>query len=133
MQELAFGIGVVLLVLAFLAFRKTRAFIVRCHTAEGTITGYREEPDSDSGVPFYFSDIEFKDASGASHRIGGPHGLQEPPNIGSHVSITYDPGYPSNAWITGTASPWVIPWLVLIAGLVAIGAGVAVRMSGGSR
>jgi len=27
----------------------------------------------------------------------------------------------------------VIPWLVLIAGLVAIGAGVAVRMSGGSR
>ncbi len=132
MQEIAFGIGLVLLVLAFLAFRKTRTFIARCRMAQGTITAFTEEQDSDSGSTYYYSVIRFVDSSGASHEIPGAHGLQEPPEIGTPVSITYDPSYPTNAWITGTAAPWVIPWLVLIAGLCAIGAGVGVRFSGGS-
>lgn len=131
MQEIAFGIGLILLVLAFLAFRKTRNFIARCGTAQGTIAGFTEEQDSDNGLIYYYSVIRFVDSSGASHEIRGPQGLQEPPEIGTPVSITYDPGQPLNAWTSGTAAPWVIPWLTLIAGLCAIAGGVAVRLSGG--
>src|SRR5688500_7423152 len=131
MEEFAFGIGLVLLVLAFLAFRKTRTFIARCRTTDGTIAGFTEEQDSDSGLTYYYSVIRFVDSSGTSHEIRGSRGLQEPPTIGTPVSITYDPGRPLNAWTSGTAAPWVIPWLVLIAGLCAIAGGVAVRLSGG--
>lgn len=101
MQEIAFGIGLVLLVLAILSFRKTRRFIAQCRTTQGTIAGFREERDSDSDRACYFPVIRFVDSSGAVHEIGGPHGLQEPPEIGTPISIAYHPGQPSNAWIAG--------------------------------
>lgn len=64
------------------------------------------------------------------HEIRGPHGLQEPPEIGTPVAITYDPAYPANAWTTGTAAPWVIPWVIVVVGVAAVVAGVVVRAEG---
>src|SRR5687768_14460014 len=126
-DELTFTIGAILIVLGLYAFGKTKRFIARCLTAEGTIVDYKKE-SSDEGPDFYFPVIRYVDASGVPREIGGPHGLQEPPTIGTMHSITYDPTYPTNAWITGTGGPWGIPWLILIAGIGAVIAGVFMRV-----
>ncbi|MFP5246659.1 MAG: DUF3592 domain-containing protein, partial [Thermoanaerobaculia bacterium] len=126
LDEATFAIGAILIFVGLALFRRTRTFISECRTTTGHITGYTKE-DSDEGPPFYFSVIRFRDTSGVEREIRGPHGLQEPPTVGTEVSITYDATYPTNAWITGTPGPWVIPWLVLIVGVAVVIAGFVVR------
>lgn len=124
-DELAFAAGALLILAGLFAFRQTRRFIARCRAAEGRITGY--DADDSDGTTFYFSRIRFRDAAGVEHEIRGPHGLQEPPEVGTAVPITYDPTYPTNAWTTGTSGPWVIPWLIVLLGIAGIIAGFAIR------
>lgn len=127
--EITFGVGALLIVLSVAAFRGTRKFLTKCVTTDGTIVAYTTE-ESEEGV-YYYSVMRFIDANGESHDIGGPHGLQSPPEVGTAVSITYDPASPTNAWIAGTASPWVIPWLLMLAGLAFVIGGFVVRAEGG--
>ena len=129
LDEITLAIGVLLIAFGLAAFRRTRKFIADCLTTEGRISGYTTE-DSEDGV-YYFSIIRFRGQSGVEHEIRGPHGLQEPPTIGETVSITYDPAHPTNAWITGTTAPWVIPWLVLLLGVATVIGGFVVRAEGG--
>ncbi len=129
LDEITLAIGVLLIVLALAAFRRTRKFIAKCRTAGGHISGYTTE-ESEEGV-YYFSVIRFRGSSGVEHEIRGPNGLQEPPTIGETVSITYDPAYPTNAWVTGTAAPWAIPWFVLLLGVAAMIGGFVVRAESG--
>src|SRR5688572_8115744 len=114
-DEAMFAVGAALIVLAVTAFRRTRRFIAKSHTAVGRIVRYDAE-DSDEGV-YYFAFLRYTDASGKEHEIPVRGGQREPGEIGEIVSITYDPTYPTNAWITGTASPWIIPWLILVVGV----------------
>lgn len=125
-DELLFAAAALLILGGIAALRKTRRFIANCRNANGRITGFTKE-EADEGPDFYFSIIRFADDAGAEHEIRGPHGSQEPPTVGTPVAITYDPAYPTNAWITGTASPWVIPWLLVIAGVAAAIGGLVVR------
>lgn len=125
-DEITLAIGVILMLTAVAAFRRTRKFIAACRTTPGRITGYRSE-ESDEGPVFHFAVIRFRDASGVEREMPGPHGLQEPPIVGAEVSITYDPAYPANAWISGSTAPWVIPWLILIAGIGAVAASFVIR------
>lgn len=127
-DEITLAVGTVLIGLGIAAVRQTRRFIARCLTTEGTIVGYTTSVDSDSGQTYYYPVTRFVDPSGTAHEIGGPHGAQEPPPIGTVESITYDPSYPTNAWVTGTSGPWAIPWLVLIIGFGAIVGGVVMRL-----
>ena len=109
--------GVAVIVAGLGAIRRTRLFLTRCLAADGYIAGYTK--DESDGV-YYYSQLRFTDASGKEHEIPG-RGFQEPPVIGTPVSITYDPAYPANAWISGTVSPWVLPWLIVL-----IGAGIVI-------
>src|SRR5688572_16532775 len=118
LDEITFAIGGVLILLALAALRRTRKFIARCRTADGRIAGYTSQ-DSEEGV-YYFSVIRFRDASDVEHEIRGSSGLRQPPEVGAAVPITYDPASPTNAWITGTAAPWVLPWFVLLAGIALV-------------
>jgi hypothetical protein len=126
LDEITLTIGVILIALGLAAIRRTRKFIANCRTADGHIAGYTTE-ESDEGGVYYYSIIRFRGASGVEHEIRGPHGLQEPPEVGEAVPITYDPTYPTNAWVTGTAAPWVIPWFVLILGVAVVIGGFVVR------
>lgn len=127
LDEVTLAIGVLLIVFSLAAFRRTRKFIANCRTAEGRITGYTTE-ESDDGV-HYYSVIRFRGQSNAEHELRGSSGLREPPAVGEMVPITYDPAYPSNAWVTGSASPWVIPWFVLILGVAVVVGGLALRLN----
>jgi hypothetical protein len=62
--------------------------------------------------------------------VNSPRGLQKPPKLGKPVQITYDPTYPANAWITGSASPRVVPWFILVLGIAALIGGIGIRASG---
>lgn len=79
---------------------------------------------------YHFAVITFRDAAGAERELRGSHGEREPPQAGSEVPITYDAADPANAWITGTSGPWVIPWVVLLAGVGVVIASFTVRASG---
>ena len=125
LDEITLGIGVMLIVFSVAAFRRTRKFIARCHTTDGRITGYTSE-DSEEGL-YYYSVVGFRDRSGVDHEMRGSSGLQEPPIVGTAVSITYDTASPKNAWVAGTAAPWVIPWLVLLIGVAFVIGGFVVR------
>ncbi len=122
------AIGVVLILSGLAAFRRTRTFIARCRTVDGRVTGYTEE-ESEEGI-FYYPIIGFRDRAG-EHELRGSTGLQEPPEVGAPVGITYDPASPSNAWVTGTAAPWVVPWFIVILGAAFVIGGFVVRASGG--
>jgi Protein of unknown function (DUF3592) len=128
LDEITLAIGVMLILLGLAAFRRTRKFIAKCRTADGRISGYTTE-DSGEGV-YYYSVIRFRGVSGVEHEIRGAHGLQQPPEVGEAVPITYDPAYPANAWVTGTAAPWVIPWFVLLLGVAVVVGGFVVRAAG---
>ena len=130
LDELTFTAGAILIAFSLIAFRRTRRFIARCRTAEGRIAGYTTEEDSEDGV-WYFSRIRFTDAAGVEREIPGSRGQRQPPVVGETMPITYDPAYPTNAWITGTAAPWVLPWIVLIAGLAAVAGGFVLRVEMG--
>lgn len=123
------AVGVMLILFSLAAFRGTRKFMAQCQTAEGRLTGYTKE-ESEEGI-YYYSLIRFCDRSAVEHELRGSTGLQEPPEVGATVGITYDPANPSNAWITGTAAPWVIPWFILILGAAFVIGGFAVRASAG--
>lgn len=125
LDEITLAIGVLLIVFSLAAFRRTRKFIANCRAAEGRITGYTTE-DSEEGV-YYYSVIRFRGRTGGEHELRGSTGLQEPPPVGEVVPITYDPAYPSNAWVTGTASPWVIPWFLLVLGVAVVIGGLVLR------
>jgi hypothetical protein len=125
LDEITLAVGVMLIVFGLTTFRRTRKFIANCRTADGHISGYTTE-ESDEGV-YYYSIIRFRGVSGVEHEIRGAHGLQQPPEVGEAVAITYDPAYPTNAWVTGTAAPWVVPWFVLILGVVLVVGGFAMR------
>jgi hypothetical protein len=129
LDEATLAIGAMLILFSLMAFRRTRKFIAECRTVDGHVAGYTTE-ESDDGV-YYYSVMRFRDRSGVEHELRGSSGLQEPPEVGATVGITYHPSDPSNAWVTGTAAPWVVPWFVLIVGLgFAIG-GFVVRASAG--
>lgn len=124
LDELLFGIGVVLLLLAFAAFRQARRFAARCRTTEGWVAG-SERQESDDGVT-WFARIRFRDELGREHEIAGP-GLRQEPSVGDKVPVTYDPNNPTNAWAPGCIAPWGIPTLLFLAGGVAVIAGVVLR------
>jgi hypothetical protein len=76
---------------------------------------------------YYYSVIRFRGRTGIEHELRGSSALQEPPTVGEVVPITYDPANPSNAWITGTSAPWLIPWFVLLLGIAVVAAGFVLR------
>jgi hypothetical protein len=124
-DELAFAIGVALILAGIAAIRRTRRLVAGSRTASGRISGY-DEDDSDDGI-WYFSRIRFRDEAGVEHEIRGPHGSQEPPEVGAVVPITYDPAYPANAWPTGSCAPWVLGWLIVLLGIAGVIAGFVIR------
>lgn len=128
LDELCLALGVILMVCALRMITVTRKWLKRCVNTKGQIVGFTESRDSDSGATHYFDAIRFTDQNGDSHEIGGPHARQHPPKIGRSVPITYDPAQPTNAFVTGSASPWVIPVLVTVLSVVAAGVGVALRL-----
>jgi hypothetical protein len=128
LDEFLIGSGVVLLLWGVHALRKTRRFISRCLTTEGTIVRFTVSDDDES--LFYYATVTFTDADGVEHERQPGNGLQRPPQIGSSVSITYDPTNPSNSWITGSAAPWVVPWFIVVAGCATIIGGFALRAAG---
>ncbi|HYR28584.1 MAG TPA: DUF3592 domain-containing protein [Thermoanaerobaculia bacterium] len=105
-------------------FIATKRFRARCVTTQGTVVAYTTEPDSDDGADWYYAVIGYTDAAGVAHKIGGGHGLRQPPEIGESCSVTYDPEMPENAFLTASGCMWLIPVIVLVAGLAAIGAGI---------
>lgn len=128
-DEGAFVLGALLIAGSVAMFRRTRTFIARCHDAEGRIAGYATD-ESDDGVSYYPL-IRFRDEAGVEHEIRDAGGLQRPPKVGKRAALTYDPAHPTNAWRTGSAAPWIIPWFVLLAGIAAILAGFVIRAEGG--
>ena len=124
-DEIALTAGVLLIILSERAFRRTRVFVARCLSTEGAVVDHTVE-ENDSGV-HYYAVIRFVDSSGSSHQLIRGPAVRQPPKHGSTVPITYDPSYPANAWITGTAAPWVIPWVIRIAGVAAVAGGVLLR------
>ena len=128
LDEITLAVGVMLILFGLAAFRRTRKFIANCRAADGRIAGYTTE-ESDEGV-YYYSLIRFRSVSGVEHEIRGSHGLQQPPEVGVAVPVTYDPAYPTNAWVTGTAAPWVVPWFVLILGVAVLVGGFVLRAEG---
>src|SRR5688500_11850770 len=130
LDEFVLAAGALLLLLAFASFRHTKRFLARFLTATGTLASYTTEIDPDSGRPWYYSVIRFADAAGVTREVNGSRGLQKPPKLGTRVQITYDPTYPANAWITGSASPGVLPWFILVLGLAALIGGIGIRAFG---
>lgn len=128
-DEIVLAIGALLIAWSVRIFLRTRALIARCRTADGRITHYDTEEDSDSGRPWYFARVRFRDANGVEHEIPGSSGLQRPPAVGEAVQITYDPSYPANAWRTGASRPWVLPWFILILGIAAVVIGLLLPTS----
>ena len=124
LDELLFGSGALMLLLALAAFRRARRFLARCRSTEGWIAGSVKE-DSDDGVT-WFARIRFRDAVGQEHEISGP-GLREEPRAGGKVQVTYDPNNPTNAWAPGCIAPWGVPTLLLLAGVVLVTAGLVLR------
>ena len=129
LDEITLAIGVIVVLLGLAAFRRTSTFITRCRTTTGRISSYTTE-DSEEGV-YHFWQIRFTDASGIEHEIRGARGLRAPPDVGATMPITYDPAYPTNAWVSGTSAPWVIPWAVTMLGLATIAASFVIRAEGG--
>ncbi|MDP9191335.1 MAG: DUF3592 domain-containing protein [Acidobacteriota bacterium] len=125
LDEITLAIGVMLILFGLAAFRRTRKFIADCRSTEGRVAGYTTE-ESEEGV-YYYTLIRFHGSSGKEHEIRGSTGLQQPPKAGVPVQITYDPAYPTNAWISGTAAPWVVPWFVLILGMAVVVGGFVLR------
>ena len=124
-DEILIVAGAIILIGAFIAFRKTRFFIAKCRTTEGTIVDVVKE-ESDDGVWFFWV-VEFNTSAVSKQRIRGAHGHQEPPTIGTVLSITFDGDNPKNAWVTGTAAPWIVPWFVAIVGIACVIGGLAIR------
>jgi hypothetical protein len=122
------AVGALLILGAVAMFRHTKKFIARCRTAEGRITSYTTD-DSDEGV-CYYAVVRFLDAAGAEHEVRGSSGLQRPPKVGKRVTITYDPANPTNAWPSKSGAPWVLPWLVLLAGIGCSIAGLVIHAEG---
>lgn len=107
------GIGLIILSMAM--FRHTKRFASKCITANGRVTRYAEDNEGDVCYPV----VSFKDRSGKTHEITCPSARPLPP-IGQVAQVTYDPTYPSNAWVTGSIAPWVIPSVVGMAGIALI-------------
>ena len=129
LDEATLAVGAMLILFSLMTFRRTRKFIAQCRTVDGRVAGYTKE-ESDGSV-YYYSLMRFRDQAGVEHELRGSTGLQQPPEVGATVGITYHPADPSNAWVTGTAAPWVVPWFVLIVGLgFAIG-GFVLRANAG--
>ncbi|MEO6260001.1 MAG: DUF3592 domain-containing protein [Thermoanaerobaculia bacterium] len=127
LDEITIASGLLLIVWSAALFRATRRWRSKCVTTEGRIVGFTESYDSDGSSTMYFDKIHFTDLKGQAVEIGGPHGRPHPPELGESLSITYDPTYPKNAFITGSFSPWVIPALILTAGVVALAVGAAIH------
>lgn len=129
LDEATLAIGAMLIVFSVMAFRRTRKFIAQCQTVDGRVAGYTTE-ESDERV-YHYALIRFRDRSGVEHELRGSTGQQEPPEVGATEGITYHPADPSNAWVTGTAAPWVIPWFVLMVGLGFVIGGFVLRANAG--
>ncbi len=117
-------VGVGLIILSIAMFRHTKRFASKCVTANGRVTRYAEDNEGDVCFPV----VSFEDRSGKTHEIICPSASPLPP-IGQTAQVTYDPAYSSNAWVTGSIAPWVIPSVVGIAGIALIITGWALSSS----
>lgn len=113
-----------MLVVAWAAVRRTRRFLARCRRTRGWVAGSVKEESSD-GVT-WFPRIRFRDELGREHEILGA-GLREEPAVGDKVSVTYDPTNPTNAWAPGCITPWAVPSLAFLAGVVLVIVGLILR------
>lgn len=127
LSAIALVAGGLLVLWSLSMFVTTQRFRARCVTTQGAVADYSTEEDSDSGSKWYYAIIRFTDGAGVAHQLTGGKGLQKPPEIGEPCSVTYDPGLPDNAFVTGSGCMWIIPATVLVAGLALIGAGIVLR------
>ncbi len=101
-QVLIAGVG---LIVAGLAFWGTNAYRLRwlgpqTSTAAGVVVDLDRSPE-DNGPDVYAPIVEFTTSDGATARFESWLSTQQPPRVGSEVTVGYDPTAPGRAHIKG--------------------------------
>lgn len=65
----------------------------------------------------YSAVVAFNAADGSSHRIESSSGGSKKPQVGRTIPVRYDPGNPANAVVATFVNFWVVPFVLLAAGV----------------
>jgi Protein of unknown function (DUF3592) len=117
------GCGLVAVAIGLFIFFRTRAFLESAVSAEGTVKGHEERHSSDSGTT-YVPVVEFTAADGRARRFTGSVASDPPAHeVGERVQVKYDPSNPEEARIGGGINLWLVPGVLIAAGIAVLVAG----------
>lgn len=119
MLFVAFGAFAFLIGLGWLAYGGLLK--VRGRSVEGTVVGHeRSDADGTSFAPV----VSFKTAEGRTIEFtSGEYLPREPPPLGQHVRVLYDPAAPQRAEIDSFETLWMMPAVFFATGLACVAAG----------
>jgi hypothetical protein len=118
------GIGILMLILALVLWSKTRGFIARAASTQGTVTELVEVRDDDDGSLTFKPVVKFVAASGEEISFTSSYSSRPAPyDVGETVEVIYLPG---DARIKGFGSLWFGPLILGVLGTVfaAIGSSI---------
>jgi hypothetical protein len=121
------GVGILLLFLSLVVWSKTRSFVARAATAQGSVTELIEVRDDDDGSSTYKPVVKFIAAGGEEITFTSSYSSRPPAyEVGERVEVLFLPG---DARIKGFGSLWFGPLILGGLGTVfsAIGLGILLR------
>ena len=119
------AIGIVLLMICYIVFNRTTAFLERSITVDGTVVSFEQRlSSSESTVTLYYPVVDFKDNSGNPHEFESSFGSAPPRHkIGETVTVRFDPAAPETAKIDGFVSNWLAVIVLTSLGILFLIAG----------
>ena len=122
-------VGALLLIVGIILWTNTRMFVARAQQVKGTVDHlkYRHGSDGQESAPVF----KFKTLKGETIEFGS-YIYSDPPEFmaGQVVDILYDPQNPQQARVNKGSNLYFLPLLLAGLGLLFLGTGVALSISG---
>ncbi len=113
------GIGIGLLIGAFVAYNYSRKFIAKAETAQGTITKLNYHKSSRKSGGVYYPTVQFTTQAGKTYSVASNSGSNPAAyNIGESVKVYYNPEDPKDILLPDFFSVWGISLILGFIGLI---------------
>jgi hypothetical protein len=110
-------VGAIDLAASLFFYVHARNFVKSASRAEGTITKFVEEKDSDSDAVIYYPVYTFHDSQGQDHEITSSSGSSlSGYKVGQTVAVLYSPDQPEKAKLDGFFDIWFLTVLLVGSG-----------------
>lgn len=112
------GLGLVLVFIGLLLFRRTKAFLMTAQTVGGTVVRIDQSEDSEDGTS-YAPVIQYTTPDGQTHEFTPGVSTGSPRHTpGQAIQVRYDPQNPSKARVSTGFYLWFAPVLMTALGAV---------------